>query len=383
MVKKKMSMLLAAVLVASGVAVASPATKAVADTKVAVTYAAPARTMIETDNKMEFALQASTNEAVEYRVWAQNVKTGKWIELTDGYQLSEVGTNPFVPATIADLEAGSYKASIWVRKAGSEAKFDSYAVRNFKIQKDGYFAERANMDELGIKDTYKVGESVTLQGDDQYKLHIYDPSVPVRAEGWMIDDSYEGAEATTYKFEKPGVYLVDVWGKKADSTNKYDGWVLKAVTVTEGQSTELPTATVTVGATMTGFDRYVEVKLDTDKPEDYKVSVLGTELEYVASKGIFNGVVNSTDEEAIKAGAEVKLVAAPKVDVDATVTVGATMTGFDRYVEVKLDTETPQDYKVTVLGTELEYVESKGIFNGVVNSTDEEAIKAGAVVEAK
>lgn len=290
MVKKKISMLLAAVLVASGVAVAAPAK---AETKVAVTYAAPAQTMVETDNKMEFALQANTAEAVEYRVWAQNVKTGKWVELTDGYQVSEVGTNPYIPATVKDLEEGAYKASIWVREAGSEAKFDSYTVRNFKVQKDGYFDTRANMDELGLKDTYKVGENIALTGADEYKLHIFDPSVPVRSEGWMLDDTYEGAEATSYTFTKAGTYLVDVWGKKADSTNKYDGWILKVVTVTEGTVEVVPTVEVAAG--LDAMSRMVKVTgVDGEKFDvEYKD---GTKLKYYEASKTFKAVIYSTNE---------------------------------------------------------------------------------------
>lgn len=228
MIKKKISMILSAVLIALGIAAVVPAK---ADTKVTITYVAPSRTMIEVDNKMEFSLQASIKEAVEYRVWAQNLTTGTWVELTNGYQLSEVGINPFIPTTNKYLQAGSYKASIWVRKAGSEAKYDTYIVRNFKIQKDGYFDKRANLDDLGLKDTYKVGDKVTLTGSDKYKLHMFDPSIPDR-KGWLIDNTYESANASSYTFTKPGTYMIDVWGKKAESTNNYDGWVLKVVTVT-------------------------------------------------------------------------------------------------------------------------------------------------------
>ncbi|MCY6355128.1 hypothetical protein [Clostridium sp. ZS2-4] len=372
MVKKKISMLLAAVLVASGVAVAAPAK---AETKVAVTYAAPVQTMVETDNKVEFALQANTADAVEYKVWAQNIKTGKWVELTNGYQLAEVGSNPFIPATVKNLEEGAYKASIWVRKAGSEAKFDSYTVRKFKVQKDGYFAARANMDELGLKDTYKVGESVTLTGADQYKLHIFDPSAPVRSEGWMLDDTYEGAEATSYKFTKPGTYMVDVWGKKADSTNKYDGWVLKVVTVTEGQGEVIPTIEVAPG--LDAMSRMVKVTLNVEDPENYKVTYTdGTELKYYSESKTFKAVVYSTNEEALKDAASYKIVCTKAEVVEATIEVAPGLDAMSRMVKItgvdgdKYDVE----YKD---GTKLKYYEESKTFKAVVYSTNEEELLNG------
>jgi len=208
---------------------------------------------------------------------------------------------------------------------------------------------------------------------------MFDPSVEVRAEGWSIDGTYESAEATKYTFTKPGTYLVDVWGKKADSTNKYDGWMLKVVTVEETSEVK---SVVTVDAGLTAFDRYVKVELEGVKdPENYNVTVMGTKLTYVASKGFFQGLINSSDEAAIKA--DVKVVYT-KVEVPtATATVEAGLTAFDRYVKVTLATETPEAFDVTVKGTKLTYVASKGFFQGLVNSADEAAIKADVVVTVK
>lgn len=379
MIKKKMSVLLAAVLVASGVGMAKPALAATAPK---VIYAQPAITMAEVGDDFSFALQSDVAENVQYQIWAQNTVTGKWYELTKGYSEAVKGTEPFIPAAVNQLPAGAYKASIWVKAEGSKAKYDNYLTTNFKIQKDGYFASRAKMDNLGLKDTYSVDEFVAIQGNDQYKLHIYNPAIENRKEAWTIDANYNTAEETSkeVKFTAPGKYLVDVWGKKADSTNKYDGWVLKVVTVKE--SAEV-TYDVAVEPGLTAFDRYVKVTLNNVKdPENYKVTVMGTELKYVPAKGFFQGLINSGDEEAIKAG--VKLVYT-KVDVPAVkdVAVEAGLTAFDRYVKVTLDTENPEAFDVTVKGTKLKYVESKKFFQGLVNSADEAAIKADVKVTVK
>ncbi len=376
MVKKKISMLLAAVLVASGVAVATPAK---AETQVAITYSAPAQTMVETNDKMEFVLQSNTGDAVEYKVWAQNLETKEWVELTDGYQMSEVGTNPFQPETVKELPEGKYKASIWVRKVGSEAKYDSFLVKNFSVKAEGYFADRANMDALGLKDTYKVGESVTITGADEYKLHIFDPSVPVRAEGWTIDADYESAEDTAddYKFTKPGTYLVDVWGKKAGTTNKqgYQGWTLKVVTVTEDEQGEV-VPTVEVSAGLDSFSRTVKVTLNVEDPENYKVTYTdGTELKYYEANKCFKAVIYSTDEAALGNAENFDVVCTNVEAPEATVEVSAGLDSFSRTVKVTLDAEDAENYKVTYTdGTELKYYAANKCFKAVIYSTDETAL---------
>nr|WP_272507416.1 hypothetical protein [Clostridium aestuarii] len=339
----------------------------------AVTYIAPNHTMVEAGDNFSFVLQANTEEEVQYRVWAQNIKTGKWFEITDGYSDAVKGTEPFIPTAVKNLEEGAYKASIWIKKAGSEAKYDSYAVKNFKVQKDGYFAERANMDELGLKDTYKAGEKIAITGSDEYKLHIFNPSAATRKEGWMIDEDYETAEATSYTFEKPGTYLVDVWGKKADSQNKYDGWVLKVVTVTEGTGEVTPTVEVAAG--LDAMSRMVKVTLNVDDAENYKVTYSdGTELKYYSSSKTFKAVIYSTDEEALKNAESYKVVCTKVETPEATVEVAAGLDAMSRMVKVTgVDGEKFEvEYND---GTKLKYYENSKTFKAVIYSTDEEALK--------
>lgn len=388
MIKKKMSLLLAAVLVASGVVVATPASAAAVTPK--VTYVAPAITMAEVGDEFSFALQSNVATNVQYQIWAQNTTTGKWYSLTNGYTEAVKGTEPFIPAAINKLPAGAYNASVWIKAEGSTAKYDSFKTTKFKIQANGYFDGRAKLDSIVLEDTYKVGDNVEIAGNDLYMIHTYSPAVEAatgnRAKAWNNDtntgrDGYENAAGTSndIKFTAPGKYLVNVWGKKADSKNKYDGWKLKVVTVKETSEVK---SVVTVDAGLTAFDRYVKVELEGVKdPENYNVTVMGTKLTYVASKGFFQGLINSSDEAAIKA--DVKVVYT-KVEVPtATATVEAGLTAFDRYVKVTLATETPEAFDVTVKGTKLTYVASKGFFQGLVNSADEAAIKADVVVTVK
>ncbi|MBO8156681.1 MAG: S-layer homology domain-containing protein [Bacillaceae bacterium] len=132
---------------------------------------------------------------------------------------------------------------------------------------------------------------------------------------------------------------------------------------------------------LTAFQRLVEVELDgVTNPEAYTVTVFGEELEYKAESGLFVGLVDSTDEEAIKAG--VVVVAPVTVDYEVT-KIDTGLTAFQRLVEVELTVDNPEDYAVTVLGKELDYKADKGVFVGLVDSTNDDEIKAGVEVTQK
>lgn len=188
MIKRKMSVLLAAVVVASGVGMAKPAFAANTGAKQlpAVSYIAPQNTLATDKEPFSFALEAANYEGdVQYRIFIQK-DGGKWTELTNGYSEAVNAKIPYIPQVKKNLEAGKYKASVWVKRAevkegNNKNKFgsyDTYYVKEFSIKTADAFKGRAELGDLGIKDTYKVGEKLTLKGHkgSQYKLHIYDPS---------------------------------------------------------------------------------------------------------------------------------------------------------------------------------------------------------------
>ena len=402
MIKKKMSLLLAAVLVASGVVVATPASAATVAPK--VTYVAPSITMAEVGDEFSFALQSDVATKVQYQIHAQDLATGKWYSLTNGYTEAVNGRDPFIPATINTLPAGAYKASIWVKAEGSTAKYDSYTTTNFKIQKDGHFDGRAKLDSIVLEDTYAVGDSVEIAGSDLYMIHTYssdlETSTGVRAKAWNNDtnadrDGYEDAAGTSndITFTAPGKYLVNVWGKKADSKNKYDGWKLQVVTVTEKAVSELPAYEISEpDTTSVPFSTLVTIKLDTKTPENYKVTVDGVELPLETDKDgnkIFMEVLDGT---LTKADIEAKLVIVDtnvKVEVPTAevLAVDTTSVPFSTLVSVKLNTTTPENFKVTVDGVELPLETAKDgskVFMEVLDGTLTKAdIEAGIEVTVK
>lgn len=69
----------------------------------------------------------------------------------------------------------------------------------------------------------------------------------------------------------------------------------------------IPPMDVKIGTGITSMDRYIEITLKTDKPEQYNIQVMGTTLKYVPAKKFFHGVIESTDENAIKNNIKVAL----------------------------------------------------------------------------
>ena len=393
MIKRKMSLLLSAVVVASGVGMATPAFAANAPKQLpAISYIAPEHT-IATDNvPFTFALEAANYEGdVQYRIFVQK-DGGKWTELTDGYTEAVNAKVPYIPQIKKNLSAGKYKASVWVKRAevkegthkNSLGSYDTYYVKNFSIGTAKSLENRVDLNDLGIKDTYKVGEKVTLKAKDgyKYKLHIYDPSAKVRRDGWKIDETYETGDATSYTFTKPGKYLVDVWGmtnKSSDAAKAqgYDGWKLKVVTVEENKEEDVKAKLEEVSDGVTAFDRYVKVSLNVSDPENYKVTVNGTDLEYFKEGKYFDGTVAVTEtdsakiKEQIEKGIKVTKIG-EKVEVPSykVEEVSDGVTSFDRYVKVTLDTKTPEKFEVEVCGTKLEYYKEGKFFDGTVAVTE-------------
>lgn len=276
MIKRKMSLLLAAVLVATGVGMAKPAAAAEATVLPAISYIAPKYSIAKDNAPFTFALEAANYEGdVQYRIFIQK-DGGAWTELTDGYSEPVNAKVPYIPGITKNLEAGKYKASVWVKRANVEGvkknslgSYDTYYAKNFSIGTAESLAKRADLTDLGVKDTYKVGESIELNGKEGYgyKLHIYNPQAEgSRRDKWMIDDEYETAAETAddYTFTAPGTYLVDVWGMTENSSEAamkqgYDAWFLKVVTVEEaeeGIAVETSVKAATVGSSVTVKSEY-------------------------------------------------------------------------------------------------------------------------------
>jgi hypothetical protein len=158
-----------------------------------------------------------------------------------------------------------------------------------------------------------------------------------------------------------------------------DRWIkLIGAQTSYGEADDV-TYTIKILPGLTAFQRTVIVTLNTDNDKNYKVTVLGKELEYKEDKDYFIGLVDSSDEEAIRNGVVIINLKEDMPEYEVTLKSG--LTAFQRYVEVVLATDNPEKYRVVVLGEELEF--KNGKFVGLVNSSNEESIKGGVLISSK
>lgn len=164
-------------------------------------------------------------------------------------------------------------------------------------------------------------------------------------------------------------------------TPQDDRWIKLIAAQTTYGSTDDVSYTIKIDPGLTVFQRLVTVTLNTDNDKNYKVVVLGKELTYKENKDAFIGLVDSMDEEEIRNN--VVIINLNEDMPEYTADIQAGLTAFQRLVKVKLSVDNPEDYRVIVMGKELTYKDTVKEFIGLVDTTDEAAIKSGIVISSK
>ncbi|WBW99118.1 DUF5050 domain-containing protein [Oceanirhabdus sp. W0125-5] len=148
-----------------------------------------------------------------------------------------------VKLTKLNLKPSYYRFAIRVRRVGYKGKYEnSYGDYDnaypFMITVKEKADINLNGNMITDKTEYENYEKLIIDGvegaeeDTEYKLHIYD----IKNSRWL-GNLTEYSSKTEYNLQtlKPGKYLVDIWGRRSDSINKYDGWKLKIIEVKEEQ----------------------------------------------------------------------------------------------------------------------------------------------------
>lgn len=158
--------------------------------------------------------------------------------------------------------------------------------------------EKVNTD---ITDTLKKDmENAKVEVKDKEVIGVINVSEAAnKAQADKLADEYTNTLKEKYKDKDIKVQVIYNKEKLSESSTY--------VNVNKDTASKLPKASIQISAGLSGMDRYVAVSLDTDKPEQYVVKALGQDLKYVPAKKFFHGVVESTDEEAIKKGVKVTL----------------------------------------------------------------------------
>lgn len=189
-----------------------------------------------------FYVVSKNTEYVQYRVWACDVETRKWEEITDKYTKPVPANFPFKVDTGKTFKKGAYYFSVWVKKAGnvgvnrnSNGDYDSYYTFNMNsVSKDNSKVSLSG-DMIMDKADFRLGETIKVDGikNDKgekspykYKFHVYD----ITRNKWINDiDGYD--DTVSWKPEAEGQYVIDLWAITDGSKEKYDGFKTKIINV--------------------------------------------------------------------------------------------------------------------------------------------------------
>ena len=236
--------------------------------------------LIEGD-KESFLFTSIGCDKVQYRAFLYTKAKNEWKEIMNW--TNAVDSNiPYKFSYPTPFEAGKYKLSVWVKRAGEKGinsnkngDYDSYYVAELNCVKETEAERvRADGDMVPEKDTYKVGEKIVVNGVDnlrgrkgpyKFRLHIFD----VNEGKWIMDeDTYRDNPEWTP--DKPGTYVLDLWGISSNTVHLsklqadpfarfFDIWKLKTITVKDDDNTG--EHTTPKGDDNTG--KYITPKSDT------------------------------------------------------------------------------------------------------------------------
>ena len=118
-------------------------------------------------------------EDVQYKVWLNNKKQNKWVELTKGY-VGPLYAQKVLTISTPGLTLGDYTLSIWIKRANKDPLnskgYDDYASFNFSCLEQNSESNTIKFDKL--KSNYELNEKIEFNNapniKTQYKYNIFD-----------------------------------------------------------------------------------------------------------------------------------------------------------------------------------------------------------------
>jgi hypothetical protein len=203
---------------------------------------------VEGDNNEFYISAKGYTGQVQYQLFYIQESIMKEWKLIDNANMTNGWTNPIdaqtpinVDISGLNLKADKYRFAIRVRRVGvkglkenSYGDYDDAYPFNLDVVKN---ADIKLSDNINIEKTnFTKSENLVINGvgnlskDIQYKLHLFD----VKNNKWLTDLTEYNTNINYGLKDIPvGTYIVDIWAKNANSMNKYDGWKLKIITITE------------------------------------------------------------------------------------------------------------------------------------------------------
>lgn len=202
---------------------------------------------IEGDSNQFFIASNNYTGKVQYQFFytCETTMGDKWqliktSDMTNGWTSPSAAKEPVkVDISGLNLKADYYRFAIRVRRYGLKGTFSNsygdydYAypftlnvVKSSTVNLNGDI--KINKNEFTEKQSLKIQGVKNSAANVSYKLHLYD----VKNDKW-ITNLTEYGKSIDYNLNKlpEGPYIVDVWAKTDNSTNKYDGWKLSIINV--------------------------------------------------------------------------------------------------------------------------------------------------------
>jgi hypothetical protein len=203
---------------------------------------------VENDNNEFFISSRDYSGQVQYQLFYTCEKTmnGEWElisneDMVDGWTKTTKTQEPVkVNLSKLNLKTEFYRFSIRVRRVGVEGKYknvygdydDAYPFNvTVGVNADINLSGNILMDKTDYakNDQLKINGVEGAAENTQFGLHLYDTV----NNKWLTNlTEYSGKIDYDLSNIPEGTYILDVWGKNANSNQKYDGWKLKVIQVT-------------------------------------------------------------------------------------------------------------------------------------------------------
>ncbi|MCY6355153.1 DUF5050 domain-containing protein [Clostridium sp. ZS2-4] len=316
--KKSFSLFLAAILVINGLMALTPLITKAAESlpKVAI-VSLDHKPFVEGDSNEFFISSKGYNGQVQYQLFytCKTTMGTNWElinndDMVNGWTKSVDAHEPIkVDISSLNLKAEYYRFAIRVRRVGYKGRYsnkygdyDNAYPFVINVVKDSNI--HLNGDMLIEKTEYTKNEKLVINGvddvesDTKYKLHLYD----VKNNSWMTNLTEFGDNINYDLSSIPaGKYIVDVWGKRNNSSKVYDGWKLKIIEVKEEQIPKV--AIVSLDNTpfiAEGKNKFFISSKGYDGQVQYQLfytcaATMGTKWELIHNYGMVDGWTKPVD----------------------------------------------------------------------------------------
>jgi len=155
-----------------------------------------------------------------YKFWVRNDSDFSWIVIKD---YNEENTATWTPT-----KPGKYRLVVHVKDSLSKNDYDTYTFRSITVNETPTVLKSFNIEGTSFftGGNYKLSASATSANKPLYKFFVRDSKL-----NWTVLKDYSETNSVTWSPTKPDQYLLVVHVKDSNSSNTYDTYTSRSVTV--------------------------------------------------------------------------------------------------------------------------------------------------------